>query len=388
MLNTPTLDFGERPPQIRGRAVLLLFAVAMLLRFAYVYLDDLTRGISGTFVQRALEEGTGNFSSAVLFPIALVAERYFPIDNGRWRRTWLVHVAGYVVYSILHTSLIAVSRALLFPAFGHGAYDYGRMPVRYFMEASQDFFSYAGFIGILTLVRVQQRLRDGEVRAAQLERDAATAQLEALSLRLQPHFLFNALNTISSTVYDDPAAADELIGRLGELLRQSVRTGGRQEISVGEELEVLRAYLALVEARFGDRLRATVDVDPGASGLAVPAFLVQPLVENAVRHGTSLEYTNTSIDIRIVQRGGTLALSVENDVGAADAAAADAAEPRAGTGLTTTRERLRLLYGDAQSLAITRSAGRFRVAVTLPARRAPVPAAATPDETSRARAHR
>src|SRR5215467_7641249 len=176
----PATVTPDRPPRIRWRFVAALFALATVLRFLYFYLDDLTRAMPGTFVRRALEEGTGNFASALLFPIALALERRFPVDEGRWRRHWPIHVGGLVLYSALHTSVMAVTRAMLSPALGLGAYDYGIMSVRYFMEAAQDFFSYATFVGLLTLVRVQQRLRDRELLAAQLERDAATARLHAL----------------------------------------------------------------------------------------------------------------------------------------------------------------------------------------------------------------
>ena len=379
------LPVPDRPPRIRSSFVVALFAVAAVFRFSYFYLDDLANGMSGTLVRRLLEEGTGNFASLLFFPVAIIAERYYPIDDGRWRRTWPMHVAGFVAYSVAHTSFMAVSRAWLFPALGYGAYDYGRMSVRYFMEASQDFFSYVTFVGILTLLRVQLRLRDREVRAAELERDAAKAQLAALGLRLQPHFLFNALHTISATVYENPIAADELIGRLGDLLRQSLRTGDRQEIGLAEELEVLHGYLALVDARFGDRMQVRLDVDPATLGLAVPAFLLQPLVENAVRHGSSAEYAHTTIEVCVGRRGAALELSVENDADPSDLR--DVGEPRLGTGLTTTRDRLRLLYGGDQSLEITRAGRRFRVAVRIPARPASLPPLPTA-ESQYARAHR
>lgn len=358
-----TAELDDRPPHIRWPVVLALFAVATGLRFAYFYLDDLTRQLHGTLVPRILEEGTGNFASLVLFPIAVVLERYFPLDRGRWVKNAFLHVLGYIGYSVAHTTVIAGTRAVLFPALGLGHYDYGIMSVRYFMESAQDLFSYATFVGILTLVRVSGHLRAREVRTAELERDAARARLDALSLRLQPHFLFNALNTISSTVYDDPAAADELIGRLGDLLRHALRTSDRQEISVDEELDTLRAYLTFVDARFGDRLQCTIEVDPAAHALAVPSFLLQPLVENAVRHGSALEYKRVNIGISISQVGAQLVIVVDND-----AAAAPADPARIGTGLGTTRDRLGLLYGEAASIATVAEDGRFRVTVRLPAR--------------------
>jgi two-component system, LytTR family, sensor kinase len=369
----------DRPPTIRWRYVVGAFALATVLRFSYFYFDDLARQVHGTLLHRLLEEATGNIASALLFPIAVIAERRFPLDRGRWRRTWPIHALGYVAYSLAHTTIIAGLRALAFPLAGQGAYDYGSMPARYVMESAQDFFSYAMFVGVLTLLRVQQHLRDKERRTVELQRDAANARLESLSLRLQPHFLFNALNTISSTAYLDPVATDELIGRLGELLRQSLRTTDRQEIPLAEELSVLHAYQALVEARFGERVRFAFDVDPAATALAVPAFLLQPLVENAVQHGAALEYGNTSITIHASTKDAMLVLIVEND----SPATFDAS--RTGTGLGTTRDRLALLYGGDAELEVNGDGTVFRVTVRIPAHVAP-PSLTVADE--HARAHR
>ena len=371
----------DRPPRIRWGVVVAVFAVAFVARFAYFYLDDLTRRMPGTFVERLLEEGTANLGSLVFFPVAVLAERYFPMDRERWRRNWLAHLLGFVVYSVAHTTFIAVSRSVVFPLFGRGTYDYGILSTRYFMESAQDLFSYTGFIAVLTLIRVQQRLREREIRAARLERDAAQARLEALTLRLQPHFLFNALNTIASTVYDDPAAADDLIGQLGDLLRQTLRTSDRQEISVAEELDLLRAYEALIEARFGERVVFEHSISSDALSLALPAFILQPLVENAVIHGTDSELSETHIEVTATVDRGLLCVAVENTTSTTQS------EPtRYGTGLGATVARLQLLYGDAASLETSATSDRFRVTVKVPARA--IEAVADHDERAIARAHR
>jgi LytS/YehU family sensor histidine kinase len=276
-----------------------------------------------------------------------------------------------------------VTRAFLFPLLGHGTYDYGILSVRYPMEAAQDFFSYATFVGVLTLIRVSTRLRAREVRGAELERDAANARLEALRLRLQPHFLFNALNTISSTVYQDPVTADELIGHLGELLRQSLRASDRPEIRLDEELELVRAYQALIEARFGDRVRFTFEIAADMDALAVPAFLLQPLIENAVEHGASLEYGRTDIRVAAARRADLLEIVVEND-----SDDEPVAPNRFGTGLGTTRDRLDLLYRGRASLETRAEAGQFRVVVRLPARQMESPPAPAPAPPRHARADR
>src|SRR5262249_31497368 len=160
--------------------------------------------------------------------------------------------------------------------------------------------------------------------------------------RLQPHFLFNALNTISSAVYDDPASADDMIGHLGELLRRSLRTTDQSELTLAEELETLEAYLAFVRARFADRLQCRLTIDEATLSLGVPALSLQPLVENAVRHGTSLEFGQSTVDVNATTSAGELRIVVENDVDSATSGPA-----RIGTGLGATRDRLRLLYGDA-----------------------------------------
>jgi two-component system LytT family sensor kinase len=374
-------DAGDRPPTINWRVAFVLFTLAGLLRFFYFYLDDITRGVPGTLVRRALEESTGAYSALLLFPLIVAAERRHPLSAGRWRRNWPVHAVAYAAYTVAHTTLMALSRSVIYPLVAHGPYDYGRMPVRYFMESAEDVITYVVIAGILTFMRVQQYLRDREVRAATLERDAANARLEVLSLRLQPHFLFNALNTISSTVYEDPVAADDLIGRLGDLLRRALRSSERQEVTLTEELETLRAYLAFVEARFGDRVRCTLDAGASCGAMGIPPLLLQPLAENAVVHGSAAEFGSTDILIRIRCENGVLEAIVENTVTQPSPEGS-----RAGTGLGATRDRLRLLYGTRASLEVTVDAGRFRVTIRLPAR--PVAAADSHTEPVHARADR
>ena len=365
----------DEAPRIRWAVVVVAFTALGILRFTTFFLDDLTRAQQGTLATRLIEEATGAYGAMLLFPLLVAVERRFPLTRGRWRRHWTAHVGVFIAYSAAHTSLLALSRAALFPLCGLGAYDYGRMPLRYFMEATTDILAFVMFVGTLSGIRVQRHLRARE-------RDAATAQLRALSLQLQPHFLFNALNTISSTVYDHPALADELIGRLGDLLRHALRTTDRQEVSVREELETLRAYLMFIDARFGDRVAVDLEVNPATHDLAIPAFLLQPLVENAVRHGSTREFGGSRIEVGVSRRADALVIRIDNDV---DAHSADAVQ--FGTGLGTTRDRLRLLYGDAAALTTDGTGGRFTVQVSIPSRVA-TPASPTPNMEEHAGAHR
>lgn len=393
-------DAQELSPHLSWPVVVLCFTILGLIRFASFELDDLARAVHGNVLRRVLEETTGAYAALLLFPLLVLLERRYPLSAGRWRSHWAAHVAGFVAYSLVHTTLLALSRRLLSPMLGLGPYSYGQLSMRYPMEAATDLLAYIIFAGALTGIRLQHELRQREVRAAALERDAATARLEALSARLQPHFLFNALNTISSTVYEDPIAADEMIGRLGDLLRHALRTTERQEVSVEEELGLLRAYLTFVDARFGDRVSVDIEVDPTTLDIAVPTLLLQPLVENAVRHGAAREFGEARVLLSISRTDGDLLLVVENDVSAPSPSRAQqqphshykeherAAEPeRVGTGIATSRDRLLLLHGPFASLETTRADGRFRVTIRLPARPADDAVRSVPTE-EHARAHR
>ena len=358
-------DLDPPDPRLSWRVVFAAFTAAFVLRFTTFFLDDVTRSISGTFGTRLIEEGTGAYAAMLLFPVMFAVERRFPLTRGRWRSAWRVHVPVLICYSVAHTTLLWGSRQFISQLAGFGAYDYGRMPARYFMETPNDIFAYGAFLGIITLLRVRQVLLAREVRIAALARVAAESRLAALSVRLQPHFLFNALNSISSAVYESPVIADEMVGHLGELLRHALRTTDQPEIALSDELEVLHCYLAIVNARFGDRVRCDLQIDAEAKALAVPSFLLQPLVENAVRHGSVVDYPS-AILVRIERDGDRLRISVENEIPLGGTEA-----PVPGTGLTTTRDRLRLLYGDAHSFTSIAVGRRFEVKISIPARSAP-----------------
>jgi LytS/YehU family sensor histidine kinase len=291
-----------------------------------------------------------------------------------------------------------LSRELLFRAVGLGDYDYGVMPVRYAMELPIDIVLYTAMVvGTWTVDRrdaVLQRVVDQE----RLEARLAQARLQNLQLRLQPHFLFNALNTISSVMYDDPVAADTMVARLSELLRRALDTAERQEVPLRVELDLLDHYLALLEARFGDEFVCTREVEPAAAAAMVPSLLLQPLVENAVRHGSLARSGRGRVAVRIGRDGNRLVVRVDDD-GPGVPAGRDVLNE--GTGLGATAERLRLLYGDAHALeAGNRDGGGFRVSVYLPWRETPagevgaadlsdeVAPAPTPREMAHARAHR
>jgi hypothetical protein len=363
-------------PRFVWAVALVLFTVTGLFRFTYMYFDDVARRETGTIVRRAIEESTGAYTAAVLFVAVVAFVWRYPLDRPGWRNRLPAHVAGLVAYSVAHTTLMFATRTVIYRVLGLGEYDYGYMPARYVMEFGEDAISYASFVAIITLYRYYRVTRQRELRTAQLERGLAQAELRNLRRQLQPHFLFNALNTISSIMYDDPRSADRMIGQLSQLLRLSLRTSHAQEVPLRDELEVLGCYLGLMTARFGNRLRADVIAPPDTLDALVPSLLLQPLVENAIRHGNASHASGGTIEIRVERVGASLALSVMDDGPGAPAGADVFAR---GIGLSATRDRLRLLYGEAHRFEALNCGPGFAVTIVLPYRRAAaIPASADP----------
>jgi histidine kinase/histidine kinase/DNA gyrase B/HSP90-like ATPase len=213
--------------------------------------------------------------------------------------------------------------------------------------------------------RLTRRYAEAAGQTERLRVRLDQAQLQALKVQLQPHFLFNTLNTITALVHTNPPAAERMVSGLSELLRFSLGSGGEQEVTLERELEVLRHYLDIQQVRFHDRLTVTFDVDADAERAYVPNLILQPLVENAIKHGLGPRAAAGRIGIAARRRDGSLLLEVADD---------GVGEPRdvprrEGVGLGNARARLRSLYGDQQRLDAgpNEAAGHgFRVAIEIP----------------------
>jgi two-component system, LytTR family, sensor kinase len=354
---------------MKARRLLLhyLFATGVgLLLFLYRHLENVASRDRAPFLSPLITEVTAAWIAATLFFGVRALARRHPLDGPGWARRLPAHVAGVAAYAVSATSLMWATRSLLFPLAGLGPYDYGRMPHRYFMELPVQLMIYAL---MLTGVHVADRYRverEERLLTAQLQARLSEARLQNLELQLQPHFLFNALNTIASTMYDDPAAADEMVSHLAELLRRSLRRPG-PEVPLREELAALGHYLSLLKARFGDDLNLTLEVPADTLDLLVPSLLLQPLVENAVRHGRASTAGAGRIEIEARRDQDALTIAVRDD-----GPGAPVTDDGTGLGLSVTRERLRLLYGGGHHFeAGPQAGGGFRVVMRLPLRSVP-----------------
>lgn len=364
------------PPESHLRASVLRRALAaavpaiFALRLTYFLLEDLANGNTGQVAHRLFQEATGALLVVIPLGLAFWLARRLPLVRPLRRGTMAAYAACFIVGTLLHTTGMIVVRAALGPRLGLDGYAFAFTASRYGYEAANEVIFFVAALALLALAESVLGQRERERRAAALERSLLRAELSNLRLQLQPHFLFNALNTISSTMYDDVEAADRLLGRLANLLRTSLRTTHTQEVPVRDELAVLEQYLALMRARFGERLEVTVDAGADALDLAVPSMVLQPLVENAVRHGGVSRVGRGRVTVTVRREGSALALRVHDD-GPPGAAPALATTPAAdaGTGLSTTAKRLQLLYGEAQAMrAGPAPEGGFEVALRIPAR--------------------
>ncbi len=345
--------------------VFAVFTVHGLLNFTYKYLDWAARARPIDFRIPGIEELTGHYTAFLLFPVIVALVRRRPWSPSRWFSATSLYLAALLVFSFAHTSLNALSRYLLFPLFGLGPYDYGIMRVRYFMELPSDVFVFVIMAGSVYLLDFYQRSKQRELAALQLKGDLAQAQLQNLRLQLQPHFLFNALNTISSVMYEDVRAADEMISRLSEFLRLTLTGSPAQEVRLGEELRFLDLYLDIMRARFEDKLSVRMEIESGLDQALVPQLILQPLVENSIRHGRAALSGN--VEIQVTARRASADLEIEvRDHGAGIQGKPQAAFGR-GIGLANTANRLDRLYGADHHLDLENAAdGGLIVSVAIP----------------------
>jgi len=353
------------------RDVGIAFAAACVLGqllFAYRYLGALADGEPQPFQKPLIEEMSSALSAGLLFFAVRAVAARFRLDQPGWARRIPVHLASVLIFASAMTSLMWGARSLLFPLVGLGAYDYGRMPHRYFMELPVQLIVYTLMTGGYYLADRYRSEREKALHAAQLEARLSQARLQNLELQLKPHFLFNAMNTVSAAMYEDAAAADEMLGHLAELLRASLKAEGSHEVPLRDELSLLDHYLSLMRARFGDRLRVAMEIAPDAFDCVVPALLLQPLLENAVRHGGAEAVGRGDIRVEALREGEWLRLTVHDD---GLPAPPPSGENGGGLGLKSSRERLKLLYGLRHTFdAGWAPGGGFRVSITLPARTA------------------
>lgn len=350
-----TLRSPWRWPNLKAGPALGLFMAFLALglwRGGTVALEMHTGGSTEPWTRPLFWEVTGSVAAWAVLWIPMILALNAPRPEGRWLRFLGLHAAGWAAYWALKSVVMLSPRFLLYPMLGWGPYNYPDWPKHLAMEAMKDAITYGLTVAGYLLFRAWREREAEQLRRAQLEAELREAQLSHLTGQLDPHFLFNALNTVSAVMYEDLARTDALLTDLGQLLRAGLERRG-PTWTLAEEGEHLQRYGALLLARFQDRLQLRVDLAPAPPLAQVPRFALQRLVENAVKHNQDRREP-LLVHIRARVENGQIELQVADDGGGF--VTPEKAFSENGHGLQGLREVLRLLHGDRSEVLLGRSA--------------------------------
>jgi two-component sensor histidine kinase len=309
---------------------------------------------------------------AALVPLIYYLVRCYPLDQRSWPSSLPLHLA----VGTLCTLSILVLIVPVFQNFTHGdpqvPQTFSRLFVMHFLGGFVWYlWVYWAIVGMCHSYEYYRKYQEREQRAVQLEHQLTQAELRVLKMQLHPHFLFNTLNAVSALMHKDVELADCMVARLGELLRSTLDNLGAHEVSLRQELDFVRPYLEIEQARLGERLTVDMNIDPNTMDLQVPNFILQPLVENAIRHGIAPYSHPGRIEISARRQDEKLRLQIrDNGPGLLGHSPAGF---KPGVGIATTRARLEQLYGaDHQFEMIASPEGGMAVTLCFPAREQPI----------------
>ncbi|MGC1685629.1 MAG: histidine kinase [Candidatus Acidiferrales bacterium] len=345
----------------QSRRLALYFAVWIPLVALLAYLMAVTAGMT------ARESLLMSFPLCLFYACVCLAAWYScratPYDRTPVPRFILTHVAGAVIASAIW---IAAAKSLgrVFASTGISPGLDSRLPRVVPLLMGMGVLLYLLSVNFYYVLIAVQTSQEAETRLMEASALAREAELRALKAQVNPHFLFNSLNSISTLAGSDPPKAREMCILLGDFLRRTLGLGEKSSISLDEEMSLIRAFLAVEKIRFGSRVNLEEDIDKEALGVQVPPLLLQPLVENAVAHGIANLVEGGLIRLGAHCRDGRLSIVVENPF--------DPDAPRRrrnGVGLANVRQRLAARYGELSRFDVTQQGDSFRVTLALPAQR-------------------
>jgi two-component system LytT family sensor kinase len=294
--------------------------------------------------------------------IILALLKRYPIEPARWWRALALHLPA----SLLLTVLELTAAELILGKLGIGSsQNLGyRLRLNFKLNFHGAYPTYWAVLAVASVRDYYLKYRARELQSSQLEAQLSAAQLQALKMQLHPHFLFNTLNGIAALMHQDVEAADRMLARLSELLRIALDSAEQQEVALRQEMDFLDRYLEIQKMRFRDRLTVKLELDPETLDAMVPNLILQPLVENAIRHGIEPRSAPGEVVIRASRAGDRLELQVSDDGPGMPANGAGQ-----GVGLANTRARLQQLYGAAHQLTFSNGpAGGLVIVLSLPFR--------------------
>jgi two-component system, LytTR family, sensor kinase len=344
-------------PLLVGGLIVLGFSFSALLYLIYA-----STGSPITWKQAWSVGLTQWWGWSLLYLLIFAITKRLPIERQHW-------VRGLLIYLVigLGVTLLKLGIDVGWLRWIYRGEVFKHTPERSLLAVMTyfNFLTYWAFVSVGQALNFYRQAREGELKAAQLETQLAQAQLQALKMQLQPHFLFNTLHTIAMLNLKDPKAANRMLSRLSDLLRLALDNAGAQEVSLQQELDFLKHYLEIQQTRFQDRLQVNLAIDPASLEARVPNLILQPIVENAIRHGIAEREANGRIEIQAVRQNGWLQLRVHDN----GPGIPPTAQLKLGIGLKNTQARLAQLYGASHRFELKNADdGGLEVSITVPFR--------------------
>jgi len=356
------------PSRSRSLPLPLLFGIATAFGISssiQSYLLSATRGepLEGMALHVVILNLLYWYVPALVAPVIMQVAARYQFGRGHGWKPFAVHITGALVYSVLHSVAMLVTRILLMRQDPPPQGWWFAVRIEYLNQLDWILMTYLFLVGLAHALEYRRESERRALDSAHLETRLIEARLQSLQRQLQPHFLFNTLNAISGLMHLDVEAADRMMDRLGDLLRMALDSSNVQEIPLKDELEMLQKYLDIEQVRFGHRLSVDMRIAPETLGALVPNFLLQPLVENAVRHGVAPHTRPGRVAIEASREGHQLVLRIRDS--GEGVAAHYLTLLNQGVGLTNTRARLDHLYRSEHSFVFSNDNG-FCVTISIP----------------------
>jgi hypothetical protein len=359
----------QRSSPVKWSVITGVWILLGLIYVAPIYFEVRAEGMGHSFL-KVFSWGILQWLAwAPLTPVIIALARRFPLVGGSWGRSLAVHIPAFILFSALHSAAAVAITLTIKPWANMGSSPlsfWPRFVSRLQGSFGADLLIYGAVVGVCYAIDYYRKYREREFVAAQLETQLAQAQLDSLRMQLHPHFLFNTLNGIVGLVRDkkNDTAVTMLVG-LSDLLRHALEHSDRQEIELKEELNFIRLYLKIQQMRFSDRLQIQFHIDPETTKALVPNLLLQPLLENALRHGIGGSAAVGSLVIASKKENDRLVIKVTDN--GAGLPTDWQLKGSSGIGLANTVARLQQLYGENHRFNIqNRDEGGVEVEIAFP----------------------
>lgn len=326
------------------KLALVLFAFANInavLNTLVIITTRLAEGDTIRLIRIMVWEFSGSYSFFLLSPIMLILIFKYPLIKGKIFKTIPIYLLTIAVLGAVHTINMYLSRIIIYDLAGWGHYGYGYPPFRYIMETLKLGIGFLVLYLVFSYIKSNKEKQEHSLKTIKLEEQLSRTRLELLKNQIHPHFLFNTLNMISSTMYEDVQTADKMIANLSDLLRITLNNSKEGITTLKEEMEILSLYLDIMKERYKDKLIVELIIDDNTKQARVPSFLLQPIVENSIKHGMeSLSLLKIEISSKKIE--GNLVLNIHDNGSGIDETQSRITGK--GTGLSNISERLENLY--------------------------------------------